>query len=159
MDGKVEIALYCWLIPQKVLWLAWNYMVYEWFWRSDQTLQFPTSQGHSRWKSSLCPSPDGYMVPLFSSASVAPISLTISCSILPSLLNKTLGYFSSWVRHWLLTYRGWCTFFRLRTITSDFKRPELTPAVLRTALNCFSAHWRLCLEDNHIICIKGRWAM
>uniref|UniRef100_A0A8C4X7D6 HTH CENPB-type domain-containing protein n=1 Tax=Erpetoichthys calabaricus TaxID=27687 RepID=A0A8C4X7D6_ERPCA len=70
-------------------------------------------------------------------ADAAPIRLSISRSILPSLVNKTPRYLNSstWGRISLPTLRGHSTLFRLRTIVSDLEVLILIPAASHSAAN------------------------
>ncbi|TWW53219.1 hypothetical protein D4764_0108810 [Takifugu flavidus] len=70
-------------------------------------------------------------------ADAAPIRLLISCSILPSLVNKTLRYLNSstWGRISSLTRRRHSTFFRFRTMASDLEVLILIPTTSLSAAN------------------------
>ena len=74
----------------------------------------------------------------------APIRLSISHSILPSLVNKTLRYLNSstWGRISSPTRRVHSTVFRLRTMDSDLEVLILIPAALQSAANRSSESWR-----------------
>ena len=81
-------------------------------------------------------------------AAAAPIRLSVSRSILPSLMNKTPRYFNSttWGRSSPPTQREQATFFQSRTMASDLEVLILIPAVSHSAANRPRTRWRSWLE-------------
>ncbi|TWW73494.1 hypothetical protein D4764_15G0008880 [Takifugu flavidus] len=82
-------------------------------------------------------------------ADAAPIRLSIFCSILPSLVNKTPRYLNSstWGRISSLTRRRHSTYFQLRTMASDLEVLIFIPAASHAAANRSSDRWRSQADD------------
>ncbi|TWW69276.1 hypothetical protein D4764_18G0000820 [Takifugu flavidus] len=80
-------------------------------------------------------------------ADAAPIHLSISCSILPSLVNKTPRYSSTQGRISSLTRRRHSTFFQFRPMALDLEVLIFIPAALHAAANRSSDSWRSRADD------------
>nr|XP_049573891.1 uncharacterized protein LOC125967159 [Syngnathus scovelli] len=82
-------------------------------------------------------------------ADAAPIRLSISRSILPSLVNKTPTYLNSstWGRISSPIRRGHSTLFRSRTMDSDLEVLTLIPTASHSAANRSSESWRSRPEE------------
>ncbi|KAL3987830.1 uromodulin [Sarotherodon galilaeus] len=92
--------------------------------------------------SSLFTTTDQYSVRI--TAAAAPIHLSISRSLLPSLVNKIVRYLNSstWGRNSSLTQSEHSTLFRLRIMASDLEVLILTPTASHSTSNRSSASWR-----------------